>query len=86
MQTITKQQARQFILIKQGLLGSYRFVGKEGAFEYVRQAGCIQFGRGRFTLLRTSASTATTLFLFSTETDLWGASRLCRTERKMYFM
>ncbi|MBO4617121.1 MAG: YcaQ family DNA glycosylase [Lachnospiraceae bacterium] len=43
MQTITRQQARQFILIKQGLLGSYRFVGKEGAYEYVRQAGCIQY-------------------------------------------
>ena len=40
MQTITGQQTRQFILIKQG----------------------------------------------STETDLWGAYRLCRTERKMYFM
>ena len=43
MQTITKQQATQFILAKQGLIGSYRFKGKEGAYEYVRQAGCIQF-------------------------------------------
>ena len=30
MQTITKQQARQFILAKQGLIGPYRFIGKEG--------------------------------------------------------
>ncbi|MDO4193253.1 MAG: crosslink repair DNA glycosylase YcaQ family protein [Erysipelotrichaceae bacterium] len=43
MQTITKQQARQFILAKQGLIGSYKFTGKEGALAYVRQAGCIQF-------------------------------------------
>ena len=43
MITITKQQARQFILAKQGLIGSYRFSGKDGALEYVRQAGCIQF-------------------------------------------
>ena len=43
MLTITKQQARQFILAKQGLIGAYRFVGKDGAYDYVRQAGCIQF-------------------------------------------
>ncbi len=43
MQMITKQQARQFILAKQGLIGAYRFVGKEGAYAYVRQAGCIQY-------------------------------------------
>ncbi len=41
--TITKQQARQFILVKQGLIGAYRFCGKEGAYDYIRQAGCIQF-------------------------------------------
>ena len=40
---ITKQQARQFILAKQGLLGAHRFIGKDGAYAYVRQAGCIQF-------------------------------------------
>ena len=43
MQMITRQQARQFILAKQGLIGAYRFAGKEGAYEYVRQAGCIQY-------------------------------------------
>ncbi|MBP5493482.1 MAG: YcaQ family DNA glycosylase [Lachnospiraceae bacterium] len=43
MLTITKQQAAQFILSKQGLIGSYKFTGKEGAYDYVRQAGCIQY-------------------------------------------
>ena len=43
MLTITKQQARQFILAKQGLIGAYRFSGKDGAYAYVRQCGCIQF-------------------------------------------
>lgn len=40
---LTKQQARQFILRKHGLIGDYRFTGKEGILEYIRQAGCIQF-------------------------------------------
>lgn len=43
MLTITPEQARQFILLKQGLLGEHRFVGKSGAYQYVRQAGCIQY-------------------------------------------
>lgn len=43
MLTITPDQARQFILLKQGLLGEHRFVGKNGAYQYVRQAGCIQY-------------------------------------------
>ena len=43
MKTITKKQARQFILRKQGLIGAHRFFGKDGAYEYVCQAGCIQF-------------------------------------------
>ncbi len=43
MQTIKKQQAAQFILAKQGLIGAYRFAGKAGAYDYARQAGCIQF-------------------------------------------
>ena len=41
--TVTKEQARRFLLRKQGLLGEYRFHGKEGILEYIRQAGCIQF-------------------------------------------
>ena len=43
MTVLTKAQARTFLLAKQGLLGSYRFSGKEGAYAYVRQAGCIQY-------------------------------------------
>ena len=43
MVELTKTQARTFILAKQGLLGGYRFSGKEGAYAYVRQAGCIQY-------------------------------------------
>lgn len=40
---LTKKEARQFILLKQGLLGDYRFEGKQGVLDYVGQAGCIQF-------------------------------------------
>ena len=43
MTVLTKKQARMFILAKQGLLGSYRFSGKDGAYAFVRQAGCIQY-------------------------------------------
>ena len=43
MTELSKAQARAFILAKQGLLGSYRFSGKEGAYSYIRQAGCIQY-------------------------------------------
>lgn len=39
----TKKQARQFLLLKHGLLGDYKFVGKEGILSFIRQAGCIQF-------------------------------------------
>ena len=41
--TISKKTARRFILMKQGLFGDYKFAGKQGALEFVRQAGCIQF-------------------------------------------
>ncbi len=40
---LTKQQARQFLLHKQGLIGDYKFTGKEGILQYIKQAGCIQF-------------------------------------------
>jgi uncharacterized protein len=43
MVTLTKQQARTFLLYKHGLLGEYRFRGKEGILEYIRQTGSIQF-------------------------------------------
>ncbi len=40
---LSKSQARWFLLLKHGLLEPYRFKGKRGALEYIRQAGCIQF-------------------------------------------
>ena len=43
MLAVTLDQARQFILLRQGLLGEHRFIGKNGAYQYVRQVGCIQF-------------------------------------------
>ncbi len=43
MLELTKIQARTFVLAKQGLLGERRFSGKDGAYAYVRQAGCIQY-------------------------------------------
>ena len=43
MITLTNYQARQFMLLKQGLLGEYKFAGKEGILDFIRQAGCIQF-------------------------------------------
>jgi len=43
MIVLTKRQARQFMLLKHGLLGTHRFTGKQGALDFIRQAGCIQF-------------------------------------------
>ena len=43
MLAITRDQARRFILLRQGLLGKHRFIGKNGAYQYVRQTGCIQY-------------------------------------------
>ena len=43
MLTLTGALARRFMLLHHGLLGEYRFIGKEGALDFVRQAGCIQF-------------------------------------------
>ncbi|MGO4544017.1 winged helix-turn-helix domain-containing protein [Paenibacillus sp. 2TAB23] len=40
---LTNRQARQFLLLKHGLLGEYRFTGKQGVLDFVRQVGCIQF-------------------------------------------
>jgi uncharacterized protein YcaQ len=40
---LTNRQARQFILLKHGLLGEYKFLEKQGALDFIRQAGCIQF-------------------------------------------
>lgn len=41
--SLTNAQARQFLLWKQGLLGEYRFAGKDGVLAFIRQAGCIQY-------------------------------------------
>ncbi len=41
--TLTKQQARRFLLRKHGLIGDYRFSSKRGILGFVEQAGCIQF-------------------------------------------
>lgn len=43
MIALTNRQARQFLLMKHGLLGEHRFIGKQGILQFVRQAGCIQF-------------------------------------------
>lgn len=43
MITITRNEARRFLLLKHGLLGDYRFCGKDGVLAYIRQTGCIQF-------------------------------------------
>ena len=43
MTTLTRRQARRFLLLHHGLIGAYRFRGKQGAYDFVRQAGCIQF-------------------------------------------
>lgn len=40
---MTNRQARQFLLRKHGLLGGHIFIGKQGALDFIRQAGCIQF-------------------------------------------
>lgn len=41
--SLTNLQARQFMLLKHGLLGEHKFIGKQGALDFVRQAGCIQY-------------------------------------------
>ncbi len=43
MITLSNRQARQFMLLKQGLLGEYKFIRKQGTLDFIRQAGCIQF-------------------------------------------
>jgi len=43
MISLTIKQARQFILLKHGLLDEHRYVGKQGALEFIRETGCVQF-------------------------------------------
>jgi uncharacterized protein len=40
---LTNRQARQFLLLKHGLLGDYKFSGKQGVLDFARQVGCIQY-------------------------------------------
>lgn len=40
---LTNKQARQFILLKQGLIDNYKFAKEQGICEYIKQSGCIQF-------------------------------------------
>jgi uncharacterized protein YcaQ len=41
--TITKQQARRFLLAHQGLMPPHGLEGKSGALDFIRRVGCIQF-------------------------------------------
>lgn len=41
--SLTKEQARRFLLMKHGLVGDHKFIGKNGVLEFVNQAGCIQY-------------------------------------------
>ncbi|WP_245583727.1 winged helix-turn-helix domain-containing protein [Paenibacillus terrigena] len=41
--TLTKQQARKFLLYYHGLSRDAAYIGKEGILAYIRQVGCIQF-------------------------------------------
>lgn len=43
MLTITKQQARRFLLTYQGICPSLGSVGKSGILDYIKRVGCIQF-------------------------------------------
>ena len=43
MISLSNRQARQFMLLKHGLLGEYKFIGKPGALDFIRQTGCIQY-------------------------------------------
>jgi len=43
MTTLTNNQARQFLLLKHGLLGEYKFSRKQGVLDFIRQVGCIQY-------------------------------------------
>lgn len=40
---LTNRQARQFLLLKHGLLGEFKFSGKQGVMDFARQVGCIQY-------------------------------------------
>jgi uncharacterized protein len=40
---ISKQQARRFLLVYQGLWSHEKYIGKSGIMDYMRKVGCIQY-------------------------------------------
>jgi uncharacterized protein len=40
---LSNRQARQFLLLKHGLIGPYKFTSEQGVCDYIQQAGCIQY-------------------------------------------
>lgn len=40
---ITLSDAKRFLLLKQGLLGEYKFINQKGVLEYMEQVACLQF-------------------------------------------
>jgi hypothetical protein len=40
---ITRRQAGQFLLVRQGLAGDWRYEGKEGIMDWLRSVRCLQF-------------------------------------------
>jgi len=40
---LTNKQVRRFILLKHGLIGNYKFIGKLGVLDFVNQVDCIQY-------------------------------------------
>ncbi|MDD3999779.1 MAG: crosslink repair DNA glycosylase YcaQ family protein [Bacilli bacterium] len=43
MSVITKDEAKVFILRKQGLIGKHKYFSEKGILDYVKQVGCLQF-------------------------------------------
>ena len=43
MTALTNRQARQFMLLKHGLIGGRIYAGKRGALDFVNKTGCLQY-------------------------------------------
>jgi len=41
--SMSKEEARNFLFIKHGLMGDKRYIGKEGVMAFINDVGCIQF-------------------------------------------
>lgn len=41
MERLTKEQARRFMLLKNGLIGRRRYKGIEGMIQFLRESGCV---------------------------------------------